>query len=57
VVQLSDIWWHLTGDHAGLSNQIEIMRIYLLYSFRHNGIGNLLIDEILATARKKESLR
>jgi ribosomal protein S18 acetylase RimI-like enzyme len=40
-------------DDAGLSNQMEIKRIYLLYRFHHNRIGNLLIDEILATAREK----
>jgi diamine N-acetyltransferase len=40
-------------DDAGLSNQMEIKRIYLLYRFHHNGMGNLLIDEIPATAREK----
>lgn len=38
---------------AGLSNQMEIKRIYLLYRFHRNGIGNFLFDEILTTAREK----
>jgi ribosomal protein S18 acetylase RimI-like enzyme len=40
-------------DDAGLSAQMEIKRIYLLYRFHRNGIGNLLMNEILATAREK----
>jgi ribosomal protein S18 acetylase RimI-like enzyme len=40
-------------DDAGLSTQMEIKRIYLLYRFHRNGIGNLLINQILSTAREK----
>jgi ribosomal protein S18 acetylase RimI-like enzyme len=40
-------------DDAGLNSQIEIKRIYLLYRFHRIGIGNLLMNEILATAREK----
>ena len=40
-------------DNGDLNNQMEINRIYLLYRFHHNGLGKLMIDVILATAREK----
>ena len=43
----------LNLDDAGLSTQMEIKRFYLLYRFHHNGIGNLLMNEILDSAREK----
>jgi ribosomal protein S18 acetylase RimI-like enzyme len=40
-------------DDAGLSAQMDIKRIYVLHRFHRNGIGNLLMNKILTTAREK----
>jgi ribosomal protein S18 acetylase RimI-like enzyme len=42
-------------DDTGLSTQMEIKRLYLLYRFHRNGLGALLINQILSTAREKRA--
>jgi ribosomal protein S18 acetylase RimI-like enzyme len=41
-------------DDEHLCTQMEIKRIYLLYRFHGNGIGRLLMNEILSAARDKK---
>jgi GNAT superfamily N-acetyltransferase len=40
----------LTSQNAGCRPAIEIKRLYLLHRFHRNGLGQLLLNEILATA-------
>ena len=42
----------LSESKAGLDQQMEIKRLYLLHRFHRRGLGHLLLNEILATARK-----
>ena len=37
---------------AGFDEQMEIKRLYLLHRFHRRGLGHLLLNEILTTARK-----
>jgi len=42
----------LTSQDAGSSTEMEIRRLYLLYRFHRKGLGQRLMDEILAAARQ-----
>jgi len=42
----------LISQNAGSGAEMEIKRLYLLYRFHRNGLGQLLMNEILATARR-----
>ena len=42
----------LASENNGLGAEMEIKRLYLLYRFHRNGLGRLLMNEVLATARK-----
>jgi diamine N-acetyltransferase len=42
----------LSASKAGLDQQMEIKRLYLLHRFHRRGLGHLLLNEILTTARK-----
>jgi diamine N-acetyltransferase len=40
------------ASHLGLDAEMEIKRLYLLYRFHRNGLGQLLMNEILEAARQ-----
>ena len=42
----------LSASKVGLAQQMEIKRLYLLHRFHRRGLGRLLLNEILVTARK-----
>ena len=47
----------LISPNAVSGPEIEIKRLYLLYRFHRNGLGQLLMNEVLAAARQSRVVK